>query len=62
MDSNPRTVKRAAEELGVSPHTVRAWIAARRIAHLRLGRAIRIPVSELSRLLEENTVPAKKKL
>src|SRR5262245_13618341 len=38
----PRTVAEAADELGLSVHTIRAWIAGRRIAHIRLGRAIRI--------------------
>src|SRR5437870_3680089 len=43
----PRTVDEAAEELGLSVHTIRAWVADRRIAHLRLGRAIRIPAAEI---------------
>lgn len=54
----PRTIAEAATELGLSVHTIRNWVAARRIAHIRLGRAIRIPASEISRLIEENTVPA----
>ena len=55
-------VTRAAEELGVSIHTVRAWIAQRRIGHVRLGRAIRVPRSEVERLLEIGFVPAKRSL
>lgn len=54
----PRTVKEAAEELGLSVHTIRAWIANRRLAHLRLGRAIRIPAAEIRRVIDESTVPA----
>jgi len=54
----PRTVQEAAEELGLSIHTIRAWIAQRRIAHIRLGRAVRIPPAEIVRLLRENTIPA----
>lgn len=54
----PRTVNEAAEELGLSVHTIRAWIASRRLGHLRLGRAIRIPAAEIRRVLEESTVPA----
>ncbi len=53
----PRTVFEAGEELGLSPHTVRAWIAAGRIEYHRLGRAIRISQSEVARLLDESTVP-----
>jgi excisionase family DNA binding protein len=56
----PRTVKETAEELGLSVHTIRAWIADRRLAHLRLGRAIRIPAAEIRRVIEKSTVPAVK--
>ena len=49
---------RAAEELNVSPHTIRAWIAQGRIACVRLGRAIRVPAAELKRLIEAGRVPA----
>jgi excisionase family DNA binding protein len=56
----PRTVSEAAEELGLSVHTIRAWIASRRLGHLRLGRAIRIPAAEIRRVLEESLVPAEK--
>ena len=47
----PRTVQEAADELGLSVHTIRAWIASRRLSHLRLGRAIRIPAAEIRKLL-----------
>ena len=56
----PRTVAEAADELGLSIYTVRAWIADRRLAHLRLGRAIRIPAEELRRVIEASTVPAER--
>ncbi len=56
----PRTVRESAQELGLSVHTVRAWIAQRRIAHLRLGRAIRIPESEIRRLLQAGLRPARR--
>ena len=54
----PRTVSEAAEELGLSVHTIRAWIASRRLGHLRLGRAIRVPAAEIRRVIEKSTVPA----
>ena len=60
-ERTPLTVDQAADELGLSPHTVRAWIARRIIGHIRLGtRAIRIPVAEVLRLLEEGAVPARR--
>ena len=58
--TRPLRVAHAAEELGVSIHTIRAWIAQRRIAHVRLGRAIRVPRSEIARLLEVGFVPARR--
>ena len=54
----PRTVSEAADELGLSVHTIRAWVANRRIGYLRLGRAIRIPAAEIRRIIEQSTVPA----
>ena len=54
------TVKQAASELNVSVHTIRAWIAQRRLGCVRLGRAVRIPASEIERLVERGTVPARK--
>ena len=56
--TRPKTVEEAAHALGLSIHTVRAWIAQRRIAYLRLGRAIRIPAAEIERILAESIVPA----
>ena len=60
-DSKPRTVEQAAEELNLSRATIRAWIAQRRLGHLRLGRAIRIPAEEIRRVLEAGYVPPARK-
>jgi excisionase family DNA binding protein len=54
----PLTVDEAAKALGLSRHTVRAWIASRKLAHLRLGRVIRIPAGEVERVLAAALVPA----
>ena len=56
----PISVTQAASDLGLSVHTMRAWISQRRIGYVRLGRAVRIPESEVLRLLEEGFVPAKR--
>lgn len=53
------TVNEAAGSLGLAPVTLRAWIAQRRIGVVRLGRAVRIPLSEIDRLIERSTVPAR---
>ena len=57
--TSPLTVVQTAIALGLSQHTVRAWIAQRRLGHVRLGRSIRVPPSEVSRLLDDNFRPAK---
>ena len=60
-DNQPRTVEQAAEELNLSRATIRAWIGQRRLGHVRLGRAIRIPVEEIRRVLETGYVPPERK-
>lgn len=57
MTARLLTVQQAAGALALSPHTVRAWISQRRLAHIRLGRAVRIPETEVARLIERGTVP-----
>ncbi len=57
--TSPLTIDETATALGLSRHTVRAWIAQRRLGHVRLGRSIRVPTSEVSRLLADNFRPAK---
>lgn len=56
--NRPLKVAEAADALGLSVHTVRAWIAQHRLNHLRLGRAIRVLPAEIDRLLNSSAVPA----
>lgn len=53
------TVAAVAEMLGLKESTIRAWVAQRRIAIVRLGRAIRIPLEETNRLIAQGTIPAR---
>jgi excisionase family DNA binding protein len=53
-------VPEAAELLALSKKTVWAWIGDRRIGVVRLGRAVRVPMSEIDRLIEEGTTPARR--
>ena len=55
------TARQAAERLGLRESTLRAWIAQRRIGIVRLGRAVRIPLEEVQRLIAEGTIPAREK-
>ncbi len=53
------TVDEAAKAMSMKPKTVRAWIAARRIAVVRpMGWAVRVPLSEVKRIVEHGTTPA----
>jgi excisionase family DNA binding protein len=47
-----------AARLGVQPSTIRAWLMARRISKVKLGRRVLIPNSEVSRLIERGLIPA----
>ena len=52
------TVPVAAGQLTVAEKTLWAWIAARRIGVVRLGRSVRVPASEVQRIIREGTTPA----
>jgi excisionase family DNA binding protein len=54
------TVSKAAERLAMKESTIRAWLLARRLSRVRVGRrAVRIPASEVERIIAEGTVPAR---
>ncbi len=52
------TVEETARRLGLKESTIRAWIARRRLSYTKLGRAIRIPSSEIERLINAGFVPS----
>jgi len=53
------TVKQAADEMGLSARTIWAWVYARKLGVVRLGRAVRIPQTAIDELIEAGSVPAK---
>jgi excisionase family DNA binding protein len=55
---NLLTIPQAAEALSLKPKTIRAWIGTRRIGCVRLGGAVRVPATEVTRLIEEGSIPA----
>ena len=57
----PLKVTEAANALGLSVHTIRAWISSRRLRHVRLGRAIRILPLDIRKLLDQAVVPVRKR-
>jgi excisionase family DNA binding protein len=52
------SVRDTAERLGMAEVTIRIWLAQRKLEYVKLGRATRIPESEIQRLIEAGTVPA----
>ena len=52
-----RTVRQASRLLEISPHTLRAWIAMRKIGVVRLGRSVRVPQAEIDRLMDAGWIP-----
>jgi excisionase family DNA binding protein len=53
-------VPEAAAMLSLSQKTLWQWIGDRRIGVIRLGRAVRVPISEIDRLMEEGSTPARR--
>jgi excisionase family DNA binding protein len=52
------TVVETAVRLGLKPSTVRKLILTRRIGFTKIGRAVRIPETELERIIEAGFRPA----
>ena len=55
------SVAEVARRLGLKEGTVRLWLSQRKLAHVKLGRAVRIPPEEVERIIRENTVPARER-
>ncbi|MFC2172897.1 helix-turn-helix domain-containing protein [Acidobacteriota bacterium] len=56
MNNRAYKVEAIAEALDTSPAQVRNWIHQRRIKVIRLGRTVRIPATELEKILA-NGIP-----
>jgi excisionase family DNA binding protein len=52
-------VNEFAALLDVTPACVRRWLLERKIASIRIGRLVRIPASEIERLVESGLRPAR---
>jgi len=53
------TVQAFAKTLNVTPACIRRWIEERKITTVKLGRLVRIPLSEVRRIVEQGLRPAK---
>jgi excisionase family DNA binding protein len=53
------SVPQFADTLGVTPACIRRWILERKITTVKLGRLIRVPASEVERLVNSGLRPAR---
>ena len=55
-------VEDVAYLLAIKQSTVRAWLLARRIGCVRVGRrAVRVPLAEVQRIISEGIIPARER-
>jgi excisionase family DNA binding protein len=52
-------VRDAARPLGIEEKTLRVWMASGKIGFVRLGRSVRVPLSEINRVISSGFQPAK---
>jgi len=55
---NLKSISQAAEELGVTVSTLRAWIYRRKIPYLKIGRCVRVSDETIQEIVRRGTVPA----
>ena len=53
------SVPQVAERLGVTRACIRRWILVRKVTTVKLGRLIRVPASEVERLVSSGLRPAR---
>jgi excisionase family DNA binding protein len=53
------TCAQAGDALGLKEATIRVWIARRKLAFVKLGRAVRVPQDAIEEMITDNTVPAR---
>jgi len=53
------SVPQVAERLNVTKSCVRRWILERRLAVVKVGRLVRVPLSEVGRLIDSGLRPAR---
>ncbi len=50
-------IKEAADQLGISVHTLYTWICLRKIEHVKVGRLIKFRQSAIDDYIRKHTVP-----
>jgi excisionase family DNA binding protein len=59
MEQRLLSVEEFAKALGVTVSCTRRWLLEGKIAHIKLGRLVRIQESECKRLIDEGLRPAR---
>ena len=54
------TVEEVATKLRLRPSAVRRWLLERRLVSVHIGRLVRIPATEIDRIITQGTTPAEK--
>ncbi len=57
LEAKLMKVTEVARALAVSEACVRRWILLRKIGYTKISRAVRIPSSEVARIVSEGSVP-----
>ncbi len=50
-------IKEAANELGISVHTLYTWVCLRKIEHVKIGRLVKFRPSAIEDYIKKHTVP-----
>jgi excisionase family DNA binding protein len=58
MESRLMSLPQAAEELGITVNTLRAWVYRRKIGYVKIGRSVRVSESTIQRIIDRGTMPA----
>jgi hypothetical protein len=59
-ESELLTLQQFCTRTSMSLHWGRAAVAQRKISVVRIGRAVRVPMSEVSRLIDFGLIPARR--
>jgi excisionase family DNA binding protein len=52
-------VEAAAQTLGISVHTIRAWVSQQRIPYIKMGRRVLFRAEDLEAYIDSHLVPAR---
>jgi excisionase family DNA binding protein len=58
MESRLMSLPQAAEQLGVTVNTLRAWVYRRKIGYTKIGRSVRVSEATIQQIIDRGTMPA----